>query len=48
MAAKNREKDQAMAARMKQDGVKRDVARCPICNKVVSLNQYPVHVAHHP
>ena len=48
MAAKNREKDQAMAARLKADGVKRESARCPICNKVVSLAQLQVHVAHHP
>jgi hypothetical protein len=48
MAAKNREKDQAMAARLKAEGVKREVARCPICNKVVSLVHLYTHVAYHP
>lgn len=48
MASKNREKDQAMAARLKKDNVKRDSGRCPICSKVVSLGQLQTHIAHHP
>jgi hypothetical protein len=48
MASKSREKDQAMAARLKADGVKRDSARCPICSKVLALNALPVHIAYHP
>ncbi len=48
MAAKDRTKDQEMAKRLKDEGVKREVGRCPICNKVVSLNQLPVHVSYHP
>ena len=37
-----------MAARLKKDGVKRESARCPICQKVVALNQLQVHIAYHP
>lgn len=48
MAAKNREKDQAMAARLKADGVKRESARCPVCNKVVALTHLQNHIAFHP
>ena len=47
-AAKNREKNQEMAARLKKAGDKRDVGRCPICSKVVALAQLQVHIAHHP
>jgi hypothetical protein len=35
-----------MAKRMKDE--KRQSARCPICNKIISLNQLPVHIAYHP
>jgi uncharacterized protein with PIN domain len=48
VASKNREKDQAMAARLKKDGVKRDSARCPICNKVMNLKDFANHIGHHP
>ena len=48
MAAKNREKDQAMAARLKAEGVTRDVARCPICYGVVALRNLYNHIAFHP
>lgn len=46
--AKSREKDQAMAARMKAEGVKRTVARCPICSKLVAVNSLATHLAYHP
>lgn len=36
-AGRARAADSAMAARMKAEGVKRGTARCPICNKIVSL-----------
>lgn len=48
MAAKNREKNQAMAARLKAEKVTRVAARCPICSKVVSLQSLQQHLAHHP
>jgi len=46
-AAQRRVKDGAMAARMKAEGVKRDHARCPICNRVVALNYLYNHIAFH-
>jgi hypothetical protein len=48
MASKNREKDQAMAARLKADGDRRRSFRCPICNKIVAIEQAQQHVGHHP
>ncbi len=48
MAAKNREKDQAMAARLKAEGDKREHARCPICNAIVPLDKLSTHLAYHP
>lgn len=48
MAAKNREKDQAMAAALKAAGVKREVFRCPICNQIVSVVVSYTHLAYHP
>ena len=48
MAGKARsEKDKAMAARLKREGVKRTKARCPICNKMVSLKALYNHIATH-
>ena len=40
----DRNKDIAMAARLKADGVKRKVARCPICNKVVNIKGLYTHI----
>lgn len=48
MAAKNREKDQSMAARLKAEGVKRDVFRCPICKQTVPVAAAYTHLAYHP
>jgi hypothetical protein len=48
MAAKHREKDQAMAAALKAAGVVRDHARCPMCHAVVKLDALPVHIQMHP
>ena len=42
------QKDREMAARLKREKDRREVARCPICSKVVALNQLPVHLAYHP
>ncbi len=47
-SSQKREKDQAMAARLKADGDKREVFRCPICNAVVALPQAYTHLAYHP
>jgi hypothetical protein len=48
MASKNREKDQAMAARLKEAKEERTVGRCPICNAVVSLDHLQTHISYHP
>ena len=48
MAAKNREKDQAMAARLKIEGDKREYFRCPVCNQIVSMRVVYNHIAFHP
>ncbi len=45
--SKRREKDQAMAAQMKRDGVRRASARCPICGRLVALAQLTQHVGLH-
>jgi len=37
--------NKAMAARLKKEGVTRTVARCPICNRVVSLKGLAHHIA---
>lgn len=42
------QRDREMAARLKREKDTRTVARCPICSKVVALNQLPVHLAYHP
>lgn len=43
----NRNKNVAMAARMKSEGIVRKVARCPICNKVVGLSGIYTHIVTH-
>jgi hypothetical protein len=48
MASKSTKKDQEMAARLRAEGVKREVGRCPICNAIVALNHLQNHIAHHP
>lgn len=47
-SSQRREKDQAMAARLKADGVKREVLRCPICSEIVSIERAYAHIAYHP
>ncbi len=48
MAQGNRsQKDKEMAAYLKKIGHRRTSARCPICNKIVSLNQLQGHIAVH-
>ena len=42
--ASKRAKDVAMAARMKAKGEVRKEARCPICNKVVSIKGFYNHI----
>ena len=41
---KTREKDMAMAARMKREGVVRKSARCPICNSLKPLKYFYNHI----
>lgn len=44
MSNATKAKDAAMAARMKQEGVVRKIARCPICNKLVNLKGLANHI----
>jgi len=39
-----RNKDKAMAARLKKEGVKRTRARCPVCNRVVNVKGIYQHI----
>ena len=45
--AKNSDKDKAMAKHLKELGVKREIARCPICNAVVNIKAMQNHVSYH-
>ena len=47
-AGRNRTRNQEMAARLKTEGDKREVARCPICNAVISISKLQQHIEHHP
>lgn len=38
MAAKSSEKDRMMSANLKANGVVRSTARCPVCNRVQSVD----------
>ena len=40
-------KDKEMASHLKKRGVKRTGARCPICNKIVALNNLYKHIVLH-
>ena len=42
---KQREKDKAMAARMKREGVVRKFARCPICYSLKPLKSFYNHIS---
>ena len=46
-AGQRRNKDTAMAARMKKLGIKRTSQKCPICYQTVSLSTYGIHIAVH-
>ena len=46
-AARQRAKNQAMAAYMAAHGVKRSTFRCPICNGMVALSRSYEHLAYH-
>lgn len=46
-AGMKRAKDGAMAKRMKEEGVTRNVARCPVCHFLISLHHMYNHVALH-
>ncbi len=48
VAARNRAKNQEMAARLKKAGDKRESFRCPICNGVFSVASAYTHLAYHP
>jgi hypothetical protein len=43
-AARQRERDQNRAMYMKKHGIRRALARCPICNNVVSINKLYQHI----
>ena len=43
-AGRLRAKNQAIAAQMKTDGVKRNVCRCPVCHKVVGVDHLYSHL----
>ena len=45
--ARNTEKDRAMAAWMREHGIVRTTARCPICNVVIALRSIYNHIAYH-
>lgn len=47
MAQNKSAKDQEMAARMKKEGVKRHTMQCPICYKLISIDQSYAHLAFH-
>lgn len=42
--ALKRQANAAMAAHMKELGIKRESARCPICNGIVSLPKLQNHI----
>ena len=46
--ADRRNKDQAMAARMKMLGTIRTTARCPLCNGIVHPERMYQHISFHP
>ena len=46
MAAKHSEKDQAMASMLRELGVERTSARCPICHATVHLARLYQHVSY--
>ena len=39
-----RNKNMAMASRMKREGIVRTVARCPVCNGMVGINRLYTHI----
>lgn len=43
-AGRQRAKNQAMAASMAAQGIKRTSCRCPICHKLVGLGVLPTHI----
>lgn len=45
--AKNSEKDREMAKHLKEEGVVRDTARCPICNAVLGVKALANHISYH-
>lgn len=44
MSQQQKAKDSAMAARMKQEGIERRHANCPICHRLASLNGLQNHI----
>jgi len=43
-AGRQRAKDAAMAAAMKAQGIERNIGKCPICNKAISLGSLYNHI----
>lgn len=47
-SAKNKKgRNAAMAARLKEEDVRRTSGRCPICNGIIALTAYYTHVGFH-
>lgn len=45
MAADRSIKDKEMASRLKREGVTRNVMKCPMCHRVVSINGLFSHLS---
>lgn len=43
-AGRQRAKNQAMAAAMAAQGIKRNTCRCPVCHHLVSLGSIQAHI----
>lgn len=43
--ARLKAKNQAMAAAMKAQGIERNIARCPVCHSITSLDRLAHHIA---
>jgi hypothetical protein len=43
-AGRQRAKDSAMAAALKEAGIERNIARCPCCHKTISVHSLYNHI----
>lgn len=46
-AAERKNKDKAMASRLKAEGDERTSSRCPMCPAIVALPRLPDHIRQH-